>query len=255
MRALFPLLLGAQLAGCCFCPIGGRELTPEERAAAEQQRAQRAAQEAAERQAALARAVPRARSLDRVAALIDPSAAVPVVACPDDEIEAARGGFRITSIFTPTVDYGSLPGVTPPTAPEWRWLVNSEGQRYFTVREQGEAAPEHLRERVGGVDHRWLAVFVTRERTLPRVTRPASLLREGEWAPGDYRGGVYVVDLDAMRVICSTPFHAESSDQLLDDDDLEADILEDFQEAVEREATEELQEHTVHFNLNLVGIL
>ncbi|MGE0791467.1 MAG: hypothetical protein AB7S26_37680 [Sandaracinaceae bacterium] len=254
MRALVVVALGALWTGCCFCPIGLPEQTEEERAASRAREAEREAEREAARQAAIARATPRARTLDRVAALIDPHAPVAATECPDDEIEAARGGFQINSMFTPTLDYGALPGVTPSTPPEWRWLVNDRGANLLAVRERGEAASDQLREQVGDVTHRYVAVFVTQSRTLPAVTREPGVLREGEWTPGSYRGGVHIVDLDAAQVICSAPFETTSHAEVEGDDLAEA-ILEDFQERVEASATDSLQEHTVHFNLNLIGWL
>lgn len=237
------------LAQACCCPIGPS--SPEERAA----RAEREAARAAERQAAIARSTTRAQAYANARTLIDPTAAVPVVACPESEIEAARGGGPvIVSLMIPTVDYGSLPGAPQPTPPEWTWLGNSALDPIARLHREPAAVDDETKARAGDVTHRWLAVFVAHERVMPRVVGDG-------WEGGRIRGGVYVVDLDTSRVICSTPFSAESSDDVEVDDEgilrtsLAEAIEEDFQENVEAEATDALQEHTVHFNLNLVGIL
>src|SRR5688572_9955584 len=104
-RILFVLFLH----GCC-CPIGGSS-TPEERAAREQARQAEEARQEAERRLAIERAPRRAAFYARVHTLIDPRAAVPGADCPDDAIDAARGGGSVVTLFPPAVDYGSLPGV------------------------------------------------------------------------------------------------------------------------------------------------
>lgn len=252
-RLLTLTLLGLSAQACCCCPMGiGGEVTPEDRARMEERREA----EATERREARERAVVRGRAYASVAALIDPAAAVPTTECPDDEIEASRGGFRITSMYVPTVDYGSLPGVSPPTPEPWRWLGNDELQPLVRAHREPETAEDHVLERAGDIAHRYLAVFVGDDRELPVVTQEPGILRAGQWRPGSYRGGVYMVDLDAGRVICSTPFTAQSTEGLdVGDDDLGDALLEDFQSQVEARATDALQEHTVHFNLDLVGFL
>lgn len=245
------------LSGCC-CGLG-RPLTEEERAAQEERRRAAEAERQAATAAAIAAAPARAQRFAQVAALIDPHRPVARTPCPEAELAAAEPS--ILRMTLPTVDYGRLIGATVPSPAEWSWLNDNHIALLEQVRTNPTGATESQLERVGRSDKRYIAVFVTEERQLPAVARREGFIRDGEYTPGFFAGGVHIVDLDGPRVVCGVPFEAESSDSVSFDDrgllrtTFEEAILEDFQERMEDAADDAVESITAHAKINLVGLL
>jgi len=218
------------LALCGACGLG-REQTPEERAAA----AEREAAEAAAAEAGRANAVPRARRVPGLAALIDPNAPVPRQDCPATlpVPEVAFG------LIVPTASYASLESTQGEDA-EWRFLDGWGGgalsmthgvtDEWARLRADGATnVSADVLASLGGHDTRLLVVFVHSNRT-PTQARGAG------FSAGSWSGGLYVLDVDADAVLCSAPFQTRGEEPLLIGDDPRADWDDVLQSSFELDA-------------------
>ncbi len=262
MKILRALLLAAcstqllLITACCCCGGPGLPLSPEDRERLAKEREAREAEEAQAKEEALARAPVLAASYQTIHQAIDLGAAFDKVACPDDALRVAE---KVeSSLFRMelwTVDYASLPGVTRADKADWEWLNHSDIANLAKIGldPSGEHS-EYTLENVGNPEHRYLAVFVTEERSLPGKVEKKFLAAD-EFDSGYFAGSLVVVDLEDRKTVCSVPFEAENSDEIDDDGgDWNKIVLKDFKQNVEDRGQEALETISGEAKINVVGI-
>jgi hypothetical protein len=232
--------------GCC-CALGGR--SPEE----EERLAEIRAELEEERSAARENALGRAQRVSSIAPLIDPSAVVPRRDCPDAVVEERLGEAPLRHRL-PTASYRSLTDPDGEVA-GWRWLNHGVVGDWQLLRRNASEADDEARRNAGARENRLLVVFVDRDRALPRIDEEDGLLGAGSFTGGHWDGGLYVVDLDEPQVLCSAPFHMESSDSVDGDEDFDEALSDDFRGRFETSADEALQGISRKITVDVHGIL